>query len=84
MEEDAMFGRKAFVTLAVIAAFGVLDAAPATASKDDIDTRGERGGSVRPCSQDGVNPAHHPRFSAIPPSLPENLVSSNRGTVLGT
>jgi len=66
MEEDAVFGRKAFVALALMAAFGILDAAPVAASKDDIDTRGERGGSVRPCSLDGVNPAHHPEIFGNP------------------
>ena len=54
-----MCERNAFVALAIITALGVLGAAPAVA-KDDIDTRGDRGGSVRPCSLDGVNPAHHP------------------------
>jgi hypothetical protein len=66
MEEDAMFGRKVFVAFALIAAFGILGAAPAAASKDDIDTRSERGGSVRPCSLDGVNPAHHPEIFGNP------------------
>jgi hypothetical protein len=54
-------GKLAFVAFAVTA-LGVLGSAPAVASKDDIDTRGERGGSVRPCSLDGVNPAHHPEI----------------------
>ncbi len=54
-----MCEKKAIVALAVITALGVLGTA-AMAARDDIDTRGDRGGSVRPCSLDGVNPAHHP------------------------
>jgi hypothetical protein len=61
MEEAGMCKHKAIVALAVITALGVLGAAPAVA-RDDIDTRAERGGSVRPCSLDGVNPAHHPEI----------------------
>ena len=54
-----MSGMRAFVTLAAAAALGVIGAASAVAN--DRDDHGiERGGSVRPCSLDGVNPAHHP------------------------
>jgi hypothetical protein len=58
-----MKGRMAFVALAVL---GILATAPAVASRDDIDTRSERGGSVVPCSLDGVNPAHHPEIFGNP------------------
>jgi hypothetical protein len=64
--ELAMSGRKGFVALAVTAALGILGAAPAVASRDDIDTRSERGGSVVPCSLDGVNPAFHPEIFGNP------------------
>jgi hypothetical protein len=58
-----MKGRMALVALA---ALGTLAAVPAVASKDDIDKRGERGGSVVPCSLDGVNPARHPEIFGNP------------------
>ena len=61
-----MIGNRVFVALAVTTAMGVLGAAPAMASKDDIDTRGERGGSVMPCSLSGVNPAVHPEIFGNP------------------
>jgi hypothetical protein len=41
---------------------GILGAAPAVAAKDDVDTRGERGGAAVPCSLSGVNPAVHPEI----------------------
>ena len=56
-----MSGKKAFVTLAVTAALGVLGAVSAVAN--DRDDHGmERGGSVRPCSLVGVNPGLHPEI----------------------
>jgi hypothetical protein len=55
-----MIGNKAFVALAVTTALGILGTASAVAKDDNSDRRGERGGSVRPCSLDGVNPVHHP------------------------
>ena len=58
-----MKGRMAFVALA---ALGILATVPAVASKDDIDKRGDRGGSVVPCSLDGVNPAQHPEIFGNP------------------
>lgn len=58
-----MIGKMAFVALAVT---GVLGAASAVARDDDSDRRGERGGSVRPCSLDGVNPAYHPEIFGNP------------------
>jgi len=57
-----MSAKKAFVALAVTAGLGVLGAASAVAKDDDSDRRGERGGSVVPCSLDGVNPAFHPEI----------------------
>jgi hypothetical protein len=61
-----MSGRKGFATLAVITALGILGAASAVAKDDDNDRRGERGGSVRPCSLSGVNPAFHPEIFGNP------------------
>jgi len=52
-------GKKACVTLAVATVLGMLTAASA-AAKDRDDHGIERSGSVRPCSLDGVNSAHHP------------------------
>jgi hypothetical protein len=58
-----MYGKEGALALAVITALG---AAPAFASRDNIDTRGERGGSVVPCSLSGVNPAIHPEIFGNP------------------
>jgi hypothetical protein len=66
MKEAAMCDKKAIPALAIITALGVLGAAPAVASKDDIDKRGERGGTVVPCSLSGVNPALHPEIFGNP------------------
>jgi hypothetical protein len=55
-----MIGNKAFIALAVTTALGILGTASAVAGKDDMNERGERGGSVVPCSLVGVNPVHHP------------------------
>jgi hypothetical protein len=60
-----MRDKRAILALAIITALGVLGAAPAVA-RDDIDTRGERGGSVVPCSLSGVNPALHPEIFGNP------------------
>jgi hypothetical protein len=60
-----MSEKRAFVILAITAVLSVLGAASAI-GKDDIDSRGERGGSVRPCSLAGVNPAHHPEIFGNP------------------
>ncbi len=61
-KETDMIGKNAFIML-VTAALAVPGAAIA---KDDIDTRSERGGSVTPCSLDGVNPVHHPEIFGNP------------------
>jgi hypothetical protein len=58
--------RKGFAALAVTTALGILGAASAVAKNDDTDRRGERGGSVRPCSLSGVNPAFHPEIFGNP------------------
>jgi hypothetical protein len=61
-----MCAKKAILALAVTTALGILGAASAVAGQDDMNERGERGGSVRPCSLDGVNPAHHPEIFGDP------------------
>lgn len=53
--------KTAFVALAVTAAVGILGAASAAANEHN-DRGRERGGSVVPCSLDGVNPVHHPEI----------------------
>jgi hypothetical protein len=80
MKEAAMCDKKAILALATIIALGVLGAAPAVA-RDDIDTRGDRGGAVRPCSLDGVNPVHHPEiFGNAATALSFGFVKSRDGT----
>jgi hypothetical protein len=76
-----MSGKMAFVALAVTA-LGVLGSASAVASKDSMDTREERGGSVRPCSLDGVNPAHHPEIFGNPAAAAREFgfIKSRDGT----
>jgi hypothetical protein len=61
-----MIGNKAFVALAITTALSILGIASAVAKDDNSDRRGERGGSVRPCSLDGVNPAYHPEIFGNP------------------
>jgi hypothetical protein len=75
-----MYEQKAFGALAIITALVILTTA-AMAARDDIDTRGERGGSVRPCSLDGVNPAHHPEvFGDATTARSFGFVKSRDGT----
>ena len=78
-----MGGKMAFVALAVTTALGIVGTASAVAGQDDMkNERGERGGSVRPCSLDGVNPLHHPeifRNSAIA-ARESGFVKSRDGT----
>jgi hypothetical protein len=57
-----MVGKKALIGFAVATALGVLGAASAAASERNDNRGRERGGSVVPCSLDGVNPAHHPEI----------------------
>jgi hypothetical protein len=55
---------RAFLVLAVATALGALGAPSAAWAKD---TRWwERGGFVKPCSLDGVNPAYHPYIFGNP------------------
>jgi hypothetical protein len=61
-----MSARKALVALAVTTAMVALAAASAAASDHDRGQGRERGGSVRPCSLDGVNPVHHPEIFGNP------------------
>ncbi len=54
-----MIGNKAFIVVAIAAAFSVL----ATSSAPASDHRGGRErGFVLPCSLDGVNPVYHPEI----------------------
>jgi hypothetical protein len=57
-------GKRAFVAFAVSTAAVVLGAASAAAYYDARDRW--RGGSVVPCSLDGVNPAAHPGIFSNP------------------
>jgi hypothetical protein len=76
-----MSRNKAFVALAVTTALGVLGTAVAVASEHDRDRERERGGSVRPCSLDGVNPVHHPDiFGNTATALSFGFVRSRDGT----
>jgi hypothetical protein len=63
-EEAAMIGNKAFVTLAVTTALGILGTASAAAG--DRSDRGRERGSVVPCSLVGVNPVYHPDIFGNP------------------
>jgi hypothetical protein len=60
-----MSGKKAWVALVITTAMVALGAASARASDHERGDR-ERGGSVRPCSLDGVNPTHHPEIFGNP------------------
>jgi hypothetical protein len=59
-----MNGTKALVALAIIGAFGVLGTTSAAWSF--FDGRHHRGGFVKPCSLDGVNPVYHPDIFGNP------------------
>jgi hypothetical protein len=61
-----MSGKMAVVALSVTTALGIFGTASAVAGQDDMNERGDRGGSVRPCSLDGVNPLHHPEIFGNP------------------
>jgi hypothetical protein len=75
-----MDGKKAFIALTVTT-IGVLGNTFAAAGKDDIDNRGERGGSVTRCSLDGVNPAFHPEvFGNAATAYAYGFVRSRDGT----
>jgi hypothetical protein len=66
-------------TQIALAAALFLGTAPAALAKG----RANPGGSLRPCSLDGVNPVYIPRSSAMPPP-PGPMVSCNRRTTPGT
>ena len=76
-----MSRKTTIVGLAVVSILSVLGAA-AMAGNDRDDHGQERGGGVVRCSLDGVNPAHHPEISAMPPP-PNRLVSSRRRITRG-
>jgi hypothetical protein len=59
-----MSRKKAFVSLAVATALGILGVASAAAS--DRSDRGRERGYVVPCNLDGVNPVHHPEIFGNP------------------
>ena len=59
-----MDGKKALGVLAIITAFGVLGTTSAAWSY--FDGRYYRGGFVKPCSLDGVNPVYHPEIFGNP------------------
>jgi hypothetical protein len=68
--------KKAFVAFAVTTALIALGATSAAASDHERGDR-QRGGSVRPCSLDGVNPAYHPEIFGNP------AAAQSYGFVLG-
>ena len=59
-----MRGNKAFVVLAITATLGLVGTSSAAWSF--FDGRYFRGGFVKPCSLDGVNPAYHPDIFGNP------------------
>jgi len=59
-----MRAKKALVVLAVATTLGVL--ATRSAAWSFFDGRYYRGGFVKPCSLDGVNPAYHPGIFGNP------------------
>jgi len=61
-----MTGKNAFVMSAMTTVLVVLTAtSPARAAMEEGD-KSNQGGSVVPCSLDGVNPAHHPEIFGNP------------------
>jgi hypothetical protein len=71
-----MNANKAFAMLAITAALGVLGTTSAAWSH--FDGRYDRGGYVKPCSLDGVNPVYHPDIFGNPA-----LAKAVYGFVLG-
>jgi hypothetical protein len=63
-QETVMRGKQAFVLLAITTTLGVLGTSSAAWSF--FDGRYYRGGFVKPCSLDGVNPAYHPDIFGNP------------------
>ena len=60
-----MSGNKLFVALAITTALSVLSVA-SKAENDSAPDHPEGGGTVIPCSLDGVNPAYHPHIFGNP------------------
>jgi hypothetical protein len=58
-----MNGKRAFVAIAVAAALGLLSTSTARSS---FDHGRNKGGFVKPCSLDGVNPVYHPDIFGNP------------------
>ena len=57
-----MSRNKAFVVIAMTTVLGVLGASSAAQAAMEEGDKSNQGGSVRPCSLDGVNPVHHPEI----------------------
>jgi hypothetical protein len=63
---DAMNGKKYFIAFAIAPSLGALaPASTAWAQTGGFDFE-YQGGFVKPCSLDGVNPAHHPEIFGSP------------------
>ena len=59
-----MIGGKATIAMTtLLGVLGTISAAPAAMEESD---KSNQGGSVIPCSLDGVNPAHHPEIFGNP------------------
>jgi hypothetical protein len=58
-----MSGKRAFVAIAVASVLGLLSTSAAWSS---FDHSRDKGGFVKPCSLDGVNPLIHPDISGNP------------------
>jgi hypothetical protein len=59
-----MRAKQAFVLLAITTGLGILGTSSAAWSY--FDGRNHRGGFVKPCSLDGVNPVYHPDIFGNP------------------
>ena len=74
-----MRGKQAFTVLAITATLGLVGTSSAAWSY--FDGRHFRGGFVKPCSLDGVNPAYHPDIFGNPVVAAEyGFVRSRDGT----
>ncbi len=69
------------MVLAIAATLGLVGTSSAAWSS--FDGRHFRGGFVKPCSLDGVNPAYHPTFSATLHSPGRSMDSSRDATTFG-
>ena len=76
-----MSRNKAFVVIAMTTVLGVLGAGSAAQAAMEEGDKSNQGGSVRPCSLDGVNPVHHPEiFGNAATALSFGFVRSRDGT----